>query len=88
MPRINKTSPHSKFEGVLLEGLINQGLEYGELAERMGVTPKTLQNRRKNPDDITVGEIKKMSRITGLKCWRIAWSLGIRMPTEEEFAEK
>lgn len=70
MPRINKATEAervcNKFEGILHEYRLNQGLDYEELASRMGMSGPTLRKKRKNVDELTVGDIKKLCRITGM----------------------
>lgn len=80
MPRINKATPKEKaraaFEGVLREGMLKQRLTHEELAKRMEINPTTWRSRRKDPDTFTVGELKKLSRITGESYSRYIDALG------------
>ena len=67
---MNTASPSerrtNKFEGMFLEYCLNQRLEVGEVATRMGMSSPTLKKRRKNVDELSVGDIRKICAITGM----------------------
>lgn len=66
MPHVNleeTTRKNEKLQTLLHGTMRTRGMTFGELAGKMGVTNKTISGRFKNPENLTVGELLKLSRI-------------------------
>ena len=68
MPKVNlgRTSPEEIFGSKLKSSIIENRMACGEVAKKMGFTSRTMSSRFKNPSDMTLGQLKRFIKLTGL----------------------
>ena len=70
MPRLKASAAEqaaARFEGLLAAGRMQSGLTITGMCERVGINRRTYEKRRGDPERwYTVGELRKLARVTGI----------------------
>lgn len=78
-PRVTRVTrgPRAALESAITAGRIYTGADdYQDFCHKIKMSPSTLARRRKAPGELTVSELKRISRAAGISLGELAEQIG------------